>query len=106
MDWLREHADKHLSKHLRHPGHADTPNGSCQGAGASWSPNKPPYDINLPGPYPVRWSEEDKTAQRQAGEALRQLHMPMAAEIHLPGCLQTHLNVIRALCGGSVTMPS
>ena len=72
MGWVRDHAEKHLNKHLDHLRQAGQPrqeNGGSHGAGASWSPNKPPYDANLPI-YPVSYSEEEKTAQREAGKVL------------------------------------
>ena len=70
MGWVRDHAEKHLNKHLDHlrqAGQVRQENGGSQGAGASWSPNKPPYDVKLPI-YPVSYSEEEKTAQREAGK--------------------------------------
>ena len=72
MGWVRDHAEKHLNKHLDHlrqAGQLRQENGGSHGAGASWSPNKPPYDVKLPI-YPVSYSEEEKTAQREAGKLL------------------------------------
>ena len=69
MDWVRDHAGPHLNKHFGHLRRPDAPQqqtGACHGAGASWTPNKPPYDVNLPI-CPVSYSEEEKIAQREAG---------------------------------------
>ena len=70
MDWIRDHAREHLDKRLgplKRPFSSLPENGGSYRAGADWTPHRPPYDVDLPI-TPVSYTEEDKLAQREAGE--------------------------------------